>query len=221
MIVVVLLVALGALVGCVSVPRTGGRPTPAVTVGPTATATATPTDGPTSTATPAPTAGSFPVPTPATPSPGAAVYRVTWYGDEFAGRPTRCTGEPYDPEDPNVAAAGAAGPTCGARLRLCSESACIVVTVRDGCGGCGPRHLDLSRAGWNALGRPAEVVVTLLTVAEEPAATATPAPASSVAQAPVDGPASSVAQAPVDGPASSVAQAPVDGPASEGKERKR
>lgn len=120
---------------------------------PTATATATATASPTPTAT-------------ATPEP--VVYRVTWYGDDFAGGPMLCTEEPYDPNDPTVAASGAGGPLCGERLRLCSETTCIDVVIRDGCGGCGPRHLDLSRAGWHALGQPTEVMATPVPPASAP-----------------------------------------------------
>jgi len=127
------------LVSSISIMRAPAHATP--------TATATASSSPTLTATPT-----------ATPEPVA--YRVTWYGDDFAGGPMLCTEEPYDPNDPTVAASGAGGPPCGERLRLCSEGTCIEVTIRDGCGGCGPQHLDLSRAGWEALGKPSEVWAT-------------------------------------------------------------
>jgi len=139
----------------------------------TPTVTATDTTSPTPTATPT-----------ATPEP--VVYRVTWYGDDFAGGPMLCTEEPYDPNDPTVAASGAGGPPCGERLRLCSDAACIEVVIRDGCGGCGPRHLDLSRAGWHALGQPTEVMATPVPpVAVLPPPPALPVAGGSLAALPV------------------------------------
>jgi len=88
------------------------------------------------------------------------VYRTTYY-NEVVGGPLYCTGEPYEPLDPTTVAASADGPPCGTRLLLCAD-ACLVVTVKDRCGGCSSRHLDLSVAVWLALGRPAIVQASIL-----------------------------------------------------------
>ena len=77
-------------------------------------------------------------------------YRLTYYGEEFRGGKLYCRGYGnYDPNDPTGAATR--DPTCGQQLRVCG-SACVVVTVRDRCGGCGERHIDLSEAAWLAAG---------------------------------------------------------------------
>lgn len=121
--------------------------------GPTATATPTMMPTSTSTATPTPTST-------ATPTPLPKRVIVTWYGEAFRGGPLYCGSDVYgqfNPDDPTTVAMGADGPPCGSRLRLCSDSACIIATIKDKCGGCGPHHLDLSRAGWEALGHPSVV----------------------------------------------------------------
>ena len=123
------------------------REEPTATQIPTATATVSPTPPPT-----------------VTPVPPSIRVRVTWYGEEFRGGPVYCRGGRYDPDDPTTVAMGADGPPCGSRLRLCSESHCIIATIKDKCGGCGQRHLDLSKGGWEALGRPQSVLMTILEV---------------------------------------------------------
>lgn len=142
-------------------------PVPRVTTTPTNTPTSTsiPTSTPTSTAT---------VTTPPTRVPVSAFIpipewssqrvRVTWYGEALRGGPLYCGSDIYgrfDPDDLTTVAVGAGGPPCGSRLQLCSESACIITIVKDRCGGCGPGHLDLSQAGWEALGRPSMVDMTI------------------------------------------------------------
>lgn len=143
----------------------------------TPTASATPSEEPTVLRTTTPTITPIPTPEP-------IAYRVTWYGDEFAGGPMLCTGEPFDPNDPTVAARGEGGPPCGTHLRLCSDAACIEVVISDGCGGCGPEHLDLSRAGWHALGQPYEVTATpvpLVSESDTPPPAPTPVPGGNLA----------------------------------------
>ena len=78
-------------------------------------------------------------------------YRITYYGDAFAGNPMYCTGELYDPSDPTVAASGSDGFPCGATLRVCA-SACLDLTVQDRCGGCSGQHIDVSESAWYQLG---------------------------------------------------------------------
>ena len=137
--------------GTKSMPSTFEQaPTPTVT----ATSTAV------STATAAPTTTSLSPPTPA-----PRRVRVTWYGEAFRGGPLYCGGRvyiPYSPDDPTTVAMGADGPPCGTVMLLCSDSACIVAVIKDKCGGCGNGHLDLSHAGWEALGRPYYVEMTIL-----------------------------------------------------------
>lgn len=123
----------------------------------------TPTATPTSTQTATAMATAMPMPMPvATPELG--VWRLTWYGEEFRGGPLYCGSDVYgyyDPADPTtVAAAGGAFP-CGTRLKLCADT-CIVVVVKDRCGGCGPQHLDASRAAWEELGRSDYVTVEVI-----------------------------------------------------------
>ena len=128
-------------------------PTPTMTASPTPTNTATPTVTEASTVTPLPTA---------TPILSTRM-RVTWYGETHRGGPLFCEEFGFfDPDDPTTVAMGADGLPCGSRLRLCSESQCIVATIKDRCGGCGPGHLDLSKGGWEALGRPQSVLMTIL-----------------------------------------------------------
>ena len=40
---------------------------------------------------------------------------------------------------------------CGTKLELCGTAGCINGVVQDACPGCGAFHLDLSRAGFNAV----------------------------------------------------------------------
>lgn len=129
--------------------------TPTVVPSPTATATMTATPIP-PTATPSPTS------TPVPPTPAPVTYKVTYYGAAFQGGPFYCGTDIYgyyDLNDPTTVAAGAGGPPCGTPLTICNEGACLSVVVKDRCGGCGPYHLDLSKAAWEALGRPSEVEV--------------------------------------------------------------
>lgn len=138
------------------------RPTVTPTATATSTSTATPTATATATSTPTPTNTSTPVPTA---TPVSHRIRVTYYGEALRDRPLYCGSNIYglfDPSDPTTAAMGANGPPCGSRLQLCSESACIVVVIKDKCPGCGPDHLDLSQAGWKALGWPSMVDMTTL-----------------------------------------------------------
>ena len=80
-----------------------------------------------------------------------AAYRITYYGDEFAGNPMFCTEEPYDPNDPTVVATPAGGFQCGTVLEVCVAT-CATLTVQDRCGGCGPKHIDVSESAWKLLG---------------------------------------------------------------------
>ena len=92
------------------------------------------------------------------------VFYVTYYGPGFEGGPLGCGSDIYglfDSRDPTTVASGEGGPECGTHLTLCSEAdgaVCIGVVVKDRCGGCGPYHLDLSRAAWLVLGQPEFVV---------------------------------------------------------------
>ena len=134
---------------------------------PTVTASPTPTN--TATVTPTETPTVTPIPPTETPMPTRV--RVTWYGEAFRGGPVYCGTDVYgryDPDDPSTVAMGADGPPYGSRLRLCSESTCITATIKDKCGGCGSGHLDLSRGGWEALGRPESVLMTILEVHVHP-----------------------------------------------------
>ena len=141
---IALALAVAALLGlwlqgvCQS-PLPVARPPPAATQ----TATATPT---------------------ATPTPTLPAYRVTWYGEAFRGGPLWCEeyGR-YDPDDASTAASSqAAGFPCGTRLELCSGARCLTVVIKDRCGGCGERHLDVSPAAWRELGRPDYATVRVL-----------------------------------------------------------
>mgnify|MGYP001598665634 CR=1 FL=1 len=99
-----------------------------------------------------------------TPTPAPIVYRVTYYGPGFEGGLVACGTDiygPFDSSDPTTAAAGSGGPPCGTRLTLCNGKLCLVVVIKDACGGCSPDHLDLSRAAWDALGQPTHVAATI------------------------------------------------------------
>ena len=77
-------------------------------------------------------------------------YRLTYYGEEFRGGLLYCEEYgSYDPDDLTTAATRDAA--CGQQLQVCATS-CVVVTVKDRCGGCGERHIDLSEAAWHAAG---------------------------------------------------------------------
>ena len=116
----------------------------------------------TPTLTPSPTLARTPVPT-AQPVP-VAYFRVTYYGPGFEGGPVACGSDVYglfDADDPTTAASGTGGPGCGTHLVLCSGKLCQMVVIKDACGGCGPDHLDLSRAAWDALGQPEYVTAAV------------------------------------------------------------
>lgn len=129
------------LQGVCQAPLPVARPPPAATQ--TVTPSATPT---------------------ATPTPTLPAYRVTYYGEGFRGGPLWCEAYGYyDPDDPTTAASGVEGFGCGTRLELCSsDDRCLTVVVKDRCGGCGERHIDVSPAAWRALGRPDYVTVRVL-----------------------------------------------------------
>ncbi len=91
-------------------------------------------------------------------------YIVTYYDHCCVGGPYFCGTDIYgyfDPDDPTTVATSLGGFSCGTRLLLCSEE-CIVVVVKDKCGGCGNRHLDLSRGAWELLGMPSSVKVSVI-----------------------------------------------------------
>jgi len=97
------------------------------------------------------------------PETGSRQVIVTWFGEFHRGGPFFCEEFGFfDPGDPTTVAMGAGGPPCGTKVRLCSESTCIVAVIKDKCGGCGPGHLDLSRAAWDTLGQPERVLMTIL-----------------------------------------------------------
>lgn len=128
-------------------------PVTPTTATPTIALTSTPMDTVTPTSTP-------------TVTPIPERVRVTWYGEAFRDGLLFCGTDIYgrfDPDDPTTVAMGADGPPCGSRMRLCGKEGCIVGIIKDKCGGCGPGHLDLSRAGWEALGRPTVVDMTVVT----------------------------------------------------------
>ena len=118
----------------------------------------------------------------------ASSYRITYYGEVFRGGPLWCEEYgSYNPDDPTtVAVAVGTDLPCGTRLELCTVAGatsgkCVEVVVKDRCGGCGERHLDVSAAAWELLGQPDSVLVRVLP-------TATPAQAQSgSAEAPTGG----------------------------------
>jgi len=150
-----------------TIPASPPAPTPTLTATVTSTAAATATATPT-----------------AKPEPPRTTYLVTYYGADFQGGPLGCGSDifgTYDLNDPTTIASGAGGPPCGTRLRLCSETACQNVVVKDMCGGCGPMHLDLSQAAWNILGQPESVQASVQT---EPS-TPTPVPGGNLSAMPM------------------------------------
>lgn len=83
------------------------------------------------------------------PGPGCAGV-ATFYGEAYRGGPLACSGEPYDPGDPTVAAGPVDEWPCGTRLKVCGAT-CIEVIVVDRCPGCLGCHVDLSPAGFAQL----------------------------------------------------------------------
>ncbi len=82
----------------------------------------------------------------------SSVMTATRYADKYDGRPMKGGGI-FRSADPTIAAAGPRGFAFGTRLRLVNPRSgrTLEVVVRDR-GSFGPRHLDLSRAGAQALG---------------------------------------------------------------------
>lgn len=106
---------------------------------------------PTATPEPEPTAVSERLAAPAT----ADVFNgiATAYSDSLAGNMMGCNGAgPFSPADTSVIAVSPAQYAqfpCGTVLEVCGAAGCITGTRQDSCPGCGPYHLDLSRAGFN------------------------------------------------------------------------
>ena len=92
---------------------------------------------------------------------GSGDYRITYYGDSFAGNPMFCTGEPYDPSDLTVVATASGGFPCGTSLLVCTDR-CINMIVQDRCGGCNGQHVDVSESAWKVLGERDYGTVELL-----------------------------------------------------------
>lgn len=86
-------------------------------------------------------------------------WRLTYYAEPFTGGTMACGGTFY-PTDVTVVAAPVGVFDCYQPLEVCTEVRCLVVTVQDRCGGCGPRHLDLSRAAYETLGSRDSASVT-------------------------------------------------------------
>ncbi len=130
-------------------------------LGPPPATPPTPIPTATSTATPSATPSPSPTRTPQVEISAVSQLATTWYGPCCEGGPLGCFQEyvPFFPGDPTVVATGHGGYPCFARLRVCSEFRCITVTVQDHCPVCGSGVLDLSRAAWDLLGRPATVSV--------------------------------------------------------------
>ena len=83
------------------------------------------------------------------PAGGAAVRAtITYYHPSLEGGAMACGGR-YRAEDPTIAATTSW--PCGTRLRVCRNSACIVVTVQDS-GHMGPNWVDLSTSAFRQLG---------------------------------------------------------------------
>ncbi len=132
---------------------------PAPTPTPTATVTPISTSVPTATPSPSPTQ------TPQKAISAVQVFHITYYGPCCEGGPVYCGTDIYgffNSSDSTTIATGSSGYPCGTQLRVCSESACLVGVVKDRCEVCGSHTLDLSRAGWELLGRPNKAKVTPL-----------------------------------------------------------
>jgi hypothetical protein len=75
---------------------------------------------------------------------------VTHYGESFNGQAMGCDATPYSSENAGIVAVGAERSEdwpCGTILRICGPGSCILAQRSDGCGGCGPYHVDLSEEG--------------------------------------------------------------------------
>jgi len=114
--------------------------------------TETPTPIPTATNTPAPSPTPTRTPRPgntATPSPDQ--FSVTRYADSLEGNSLGCTQYgTYDPDNPLIVAVGPARHfewPCGTLLQVCGPAGCLIALRADSCPGCGPNHIDMSRAG--------------------------------------------------------------------------
>ena len=112
------------------------------------------------TQTPIPTATNTPAPSPTptrTPRPGRTAtptpdeFSVTRYADSLEGNSLGCTQYgTYDPDNPLIVAVGPARHfewPCGTPLQICGPAGCIIAVRADSCPGCGPNHIDMSRAG--------------------------------------------------------------------------
>ena len=91
-----------------------------------------------------------------TPTGTAVRATITFYHPSFEGSGMACGGR-YRAEDPTIAAATSW--PCGTRLRVCRNSACIIVTVQD-TGHMGPNWVDLSTSAFRQLAPLAEAMVT-------------------------------------------------------------
>ena len=85
---------------------------------------------------------------PADFAAGVVLGEITYYHPSLAGGPMYCTGAPYDPNDPSIAAA-VTWP-CGTRLRIWRDERFVDVVVQD-TGLLGHNHVDLSEAAFQRL----------------------------------------------------------------------
>jgi rare lipoprotein A len=94
--------------------------------------------------------GATPAAADPTPEPRSKVVHASYYGDEFAWRPT-ASGEPYDPS--KLSAAHRTLPL-GTRLRVTNlhNGRSVLVTINDRGPYVGPRELDLSLGAARKLG---------------------------------------------------------------------
>ena len=84
---------------------------------------------------------------------------ATYYHPSLAGGPMYCNGDPYDPTDPQIAAA--VSWPCGTRLRVWRDERSVDVVIQD-TGLLGPNHVDLSEAAFERLGLFAEGRIPVL-----------------------------------------------------------